>query len=73
MKKGVIIFTALAIMLLASLSLFAQYGRGYGRGGYGRGNYCGYNSGYGRYNNPDYRYNNGYRGNYNGCYYYNAQ
>ena len=36
MKKGVIIFTALAIMLLASLSLFAQYGRGYGRGGYGR-------------------------------------
>ncbi|PPS22787.1 hypothetical protein [Brachyspira murdochii] len=78
MKKGVIIFTALAIMLLASLSLFAQYGRGYGRGGYGRGgygrgNYCGYNSGYGRYNNSDYRYNNGYRGNYNGCYYYNAQ
>lgn len=73
MKKGVIIFTALAIMLLASLSLFAQYGRGYGRGGYGRGNYCGYNSGYGRYNNPDCRYNNGYRGNYNGCYYYNAQ
>ncbi|MEI0516442.1 hypothetical protein [Brachyspira murdochii] len=69
MKKGVIIFTALAIMLLASLSLFAQYGIGV----YGRGNYCGYNSGYGRYNNPDYRYNDGYRGNYNGCYYYNAQ
>ena len=67
MKKGVIIFTALAIMLLASLSLFAQYGRGYGRGGYGRGYYgagygrggCGYGAGYGA------GYGRGYYGYYN--------
>ena len=30
MRKGMIIFISIAIMLLASISLFAQYGRGYG-------------------------------------------
>ena len=63
MRKGIIIFVSIAIMVLASVSLFAQYGRGYGRrdgAGY-CGNGRGYNMGY-RYNNEN-RYNN-----YTGCY-----
>lgn len=66
MRKGMIIFISIAIMLLASISLFAQYGRGYGRRG-GAG-YCGYERGY----NIGYRHNNnGYKYNFNGCYYNN--
>ena len=54
MKKGInkrfIILISAAIMIFASVSLFAHhgngYGRGYGRGGYGAG--CGYGQGYER-------------------------
>ncbi|MCZ9938715.1 Spy/CpxP family protein refolding chaperone [Brachyspira hyodysenteriae] len=58
-SKKVVILISIAIMVLGSVSLFAQYGRGYGAGygrgygygdgygrGYGRG--CGYGAGYGR-------------------------
>ena len=63
MKKGFIILVSIAIMVFGSVSLFGQYGRGYGMG-------CSYGRGYGREYNEGYRhqrYNNGY----NGCYYYN--
>ncbi|EKV57710.1 hypothetical protein A966_03920 [Brachyspira hampsonii 30446] len=46
-SKKAVILISIAIMVLGSMSLFAQYGRGYGRGdgrGYGRG----YGAGYGR-------------------------
>lgn len=75
MRKGIIIFVSIAIMVLASVSLFAQYGRGYGRGygagygaGYGRGG-CG--AGYGRgyygagYGRCGAGYGRGYYGYYN--------
>lgn len=58
-SKKAVILISIAIMVLGSVSLFAQYGRGYGAGygrgygygdgygrGYGRG--CGYGAGYGR-------------------------
>ncbi|ACN83758.1 hypothetical protein [Brachyspira hyodysenteriae] len=57
MRKGIIIFISALIMIFASVSLFGQYGRGYGNGR-NRGDYCGYNNNYNRGNN-------------NGCYYYN--
>ena len=58
-SKKAVILISIAIMVLGSVSLFAQYGRGYGRGygygdGYGRGygyadgRGCGYGRGYGR-------------------------
>ncbi len=48
-SKKTVVLISIAIMMLASVSLFAQYGRGYARGydGYGRGA-CGYGAGYGR-------------------------
>ena len=49
-SKKTVIFISIAIMALASISLFAQYGRGYGDG-YGRGAHHGYGRGYGYYNN----------------------
>lgn len=52
-SKKAVILISIAIMVLGSMSLFAQYGRGYGYGcgnGYGRGGYgrggCGYGRGY---------------------------
>ncbi|MEI0509515.1 Spy/CpxP family protein refolding chaperone [Brachyspira intermedia] len=62
-SKKAVILISIAIMVLGSVSLFAQYGRGYGAGygygdGYGRGHRrgygyadgygCGYGRGYGR-------------------------
>lgn len=58
-SKKAVILISIAIMVLGSVSLFAQYGRGYGYGdGYGRGHGrgygyadgrgCGYGRGYGR-------------------------
>ena len=62
-SKKAVILISIAIMVLGSVSLFAQYGRGYGRGygygdgygrgygrgyGYGDGRGCGYGRGYGR-------------------------
>ena len=54
-SKKAVILISIAIMVLGSVSLFAQYGRGYGYGdGYGRGygyadgRGCGYGRGYGR-------------------------
>ena len=44
-SKKTVIFISIAIMALASISLFAQYGRGYGDG-YGRGAHHGYGRGY---------------------------
>ena len=56
-SKKAVIFISIAIMVFASMSLFAQYGRGYGDG-YGRREGCGYGygmrGGYGR----GYRYYN---------------
>ena len=53
---------SVAIMVLGSVSLFGQYGMGYGRGGYGRGygmnGGCGYGRGYGMHGA---RYGRGYR------------
>lgn len=47
-NKKIVILISIAIMVLGSASVFAQYGRGYGNGmGYGR--VCGYGRGY--YNN----------------------
>ncbi|WP_456060236.1 hypothetical protein, partial [Brachyspira pilosicoli] len=72
-KKGFIILVSIAIMVFGSVSLFGQYGRGYGAGyvrGYGMGCNYGYNA---RYNNQGYEgryYNQRFNG-YNGCYYYN--
>ncbi|OEJ15654.1 hypothetical protein BFL38_09285 [Brachyspira hampsonii] len=46
-SKKAVILISIAIMILGSMSLFAQYGRGYGAG-YGRGYGRGYGAGYGR-------------------------
>ncbi|MEI0799143.1 periplasmic heavy metal sensor [Brachyspira intermedia] len=47
-SKKAVILISIAIMVLGSVSLFAQYGRGYGRGyGYGDGYGRGYGRGYG--------------------------
>ena len=54
-SKKTVIFISIAIMALASISLFAQYGRGYGDG-YGRGAHHGYGRGYG----CDYGYGRGH-------------
>ncbi|WP_300369410.1 hypothetical protein [Brachyspira sp.] len=59
MRKGIIIFVSAAIMIFASVSLFAQCGNGYGRNG----------RGYHGNSNHSFHYHNG--GNYNGCYYNN--
>ncbi|WP_295296093.1 periplasmic heavy metal sensor [uncultured Brachyspira sp.] len=51
MKKAFIILVSIAIMVFGSVSLFGQYGRGYGMGygrGYGRGYGMGCGRGYGR-------------------------
>ena len=61
-NKKAVILISIAIMVLGSASVFAQYGRGYGNGmgygrgygngmGYGRGCGYGYGRGYGYYNN----------------------
>ena len=57
-SKKAVIFISIAIMVFASMSLFAQYGRGYGDGygrrggyGYGYGMRGGYGRGYRYYNN----------------------
>ena len=56
-SKKAVILISIAIMVLGSVSLFAQYGRGYGDGygrghrrgyGYADGYGCGYGRGYGR-------------------------
>ena len=73
MKKGFIILVSIAIMVFGSVSLFGQYGRGYGMGygrgygmGYGRGHGrgygmgCGYVRGYGRGMGCNYGYGRGY-------------
>ena len=73
MKKGFIILVSIAIMVFGSVSLFGQYGRGYGMGygrgygmGYGRGHGrgygmgCGYGRGYGRGMGCNYGYGRGY-------------
>ncbi len=71
MKKGFIILVSIAIMVFGSVSLFAQYGMGYGRG-YGMG--CNYSRGYGAgYRYDDRRYYNQRFNGYNGCYYYNNE
>ena len=68
-SKKAVIFISIAIMVFASMSLFAQYGRGYGDG-YGRRGGCGYGDGYGR--RGGYGYGYGMRGGYGRGYrYYN--
>ena len=50
-NKKVLILVSIAIMVFGSVSLFGQYGRGYGAGygrGYGRGYGMGCGRGYGR-------------------------
>ena len=49
-NKKAVILISIAIMVLGSASVFAQYGRGYGNGmGYGRGCGYGYDRGYGHH------------------------
>ena len=73
-SKKTVVLISIAIMMLASVSLFAQYGRGYGRGyargydGYGRGA-CGYGAGYGRGYGCGMGYGRGYGRGYG---YYNS-
>lgn len=52
-SKKAVILISIAIMVLGSVSLFAQYGRGYGAG-------YGYGDGYGRGHRRDYGYADGY-------------
>lgn len=72
-NKKVLILVSIAIMVFGSVSLFGQYGRGYGMGygrgygmGYGRGHGrgygmgCGYGRGYGRGMGCNYGYGRGY-------------
>lgn len=84
-SKKAVILISIAIMVLGSVSLFAQYGRGYGAGygygdGYGRGHRrgygyadgygCGYGRGYGR---GGFGYGRGYGAGYGRGYgYYGA-
>lgn len=68
-SKKAVILISIAIMVLGSMSLFAQYGRGYGYGcgnGYGRGGYgygrggCGNGYGRGGYGRGGCGYGRGY-------------
>ena len=62
-NKKVLILVSIAIMVFGSVSLFGQYGRGYGMGcgrGYGRGYGMGCNYGYGRGYGAGYGYGRGY-------------
>ncbi|MEI0548863.1 periplasmic heavy metal sensor [Brachyspira intermedia] len=52
-SKKAVILISIAIMVLGSVSLFAQYGRGYGAG-------YGYGDGYGRGHRRGYGYADGY-------------
>ena len=76
-NKKVLILVSIAIMVFGSVSLFGQYGRGYGAGygrGYGRGYGMGCGRGYGRGYGMgcNYGYGRGYGVGYGRVYgYYN--
>ena len=74
-NKKVLILVSIAIMVFGSVSLFGQYGRGYGMGygrGYGRGYGMGCGRGYGRGMGCNYGYGRGYGAGYGRGYgYYN--
>ena len=72
-NKKVLILVSIAIMVFGSVSLFGQYGRGYGMG-YGRGHGRGYGMGCGRGYGMgcNYGYGRGYGAGYGRGYgYYN--
>ena len=73
-SKKAVILISIAIMVLGSVSLFAQYGRGYGRGyGYGDGYGRGYGRGYGYGDGRGCGYGRGYGAGYGRGYgYYGA-